>query len=89
MPLVLTEDRNLSFTLGGQQAAHILSTRAWLLGLENAGVIESAGDVIARIGRHGRVPSPMQVDKPFVLDELASDWLSATVGGADTSPDRG
>jgi len=77
VPLVLTEDKNLSITLADHQVAHILSTRAWLAGLENAGVIESAAEIIAEIGRHGRNLSSLQVDRPAELDEDQTDWLAS------------
>ena len=51
IPLLLTEDRNLSLSLAGEQVAHILSTRAWLAGLENTGIIESAATILSSIGR--------------------------------------
>lgn len=77
IPLVLTEDKNLSITLADHQVAHILSTRAWLAGLENAGVIESAEEIIAEIGRHGRSLSTLQVDRPTEIDEDETDWLTS------------
>lgn len=75
IPLVLTEDRNLSITLGDHKVAHILSTRAWLTGLERAGVIDSAADIIAAIGRHGRGLSALAVDRPVGSDSDRSDWI--------------
>ena len=80
VPLVLTEDRNLSVTLADHQVAHILSTRAWLLGLENAGVIPSAAEVIEQIGRHGRVLSMLQADVPVNGKQGTSDWIDAPAG---------
>ena len=77
VPLVLTEDRNLSLTLADHRVAHILSTRAWLIGLENADVIESAAEVIAQIGRHGRVLSTLNSDFPVSDGEDQTDWISA------------
>ena len=82
VPLVLTEDRNLSVTLADQQVAHILSTRAWLLGLENAGVIESAADVMERIGRHGRMLSVLSTDAPVIGDGGPTDWIESARGGS-------
>lgn len=78
IPLVLTEDRNLSLTLADHQVAHILSTRAWLVGLQNAGVIESADDVIAQIGRHGRMLSTLYAETPVEQDGHESDWVTST-----------
>lgn len=76
VPLVLTEDRNLSLTLADHQIAHILSTRAWLIGLENADIIESAAKVIAQIGRHGRVLSTLNSDFPVSDGEGQTKWIS-------------
>lgn len=64
VPLVVAEHRNLSITLADDRVAHILSTRAWLLGLEDAGVIESASDIMEVIGRHGRMLSNLPRDIP-------------------------
>lgn len=76
IPLVLTEDRILSITLADHQVAHILSTRAWLVGLQNAGVIESAAEVIDQIGRHGRMLSTLRSDIPATIDGDESDWVT-------------
>lgn len=77
VPLVLTEDRNLSLTMGNQQVAHVLSTRAWLAGLENAGVIESAAKIIEKIGQHKRELSSLQIDRPVGEGKSRSDWMAA------------
>lgn len=79
IPLVLLEDRNLSLTLD-LGLAHILSTRAWLSGLERAGVIESAAEVIEQINRHGRNLSTLQADRPVERDNRKSGWIGAVVG---------
>lgn len=79
IPLVLTEDKNLSITLADHNVAHILSTRAWLTGLQNAGVIESAAEIIGRIGQHGRNLSPLQVDRAVEARGDKSDWLQAAI----------
>ncbi len=84
VPLVLTEDRNLSIALNGQHVAHILSTRAWLVGLQNAGVIESANDVIAQIGRHGRMLSSLSFDSPATSAGIETDWIAAIAREAST-----
>lgn len=83
VPLVLTEDRNLSVTLADHKVAHILSTRAWLTGLQNAGVIASAAEVIAEIGRHGRNVSALYVDKPNVVDDDQTEWLTGALPDGD------
>lgn len=79
VPLVLTEDKNLSVTLSDHKVAHILSTRAWLTGLQNAGVIESAAEIIAQIGQHGRNLSSLHVDNAIGSEDGESDWLSAAI----------
>lgn len=43
IPLVLIEDENASKLLARYEQAHVLSTRTWLISLERAGVIPSAG----------------------------------------------
>lgn len=79
VPLVLTEDKNLSVALADRQVAHILSTRAWLAGLENAGVIESSADIIAAIGRHGRSLSTLQIDRAGGRGINQTDWLTSAL----------
>lgn len=71
--------KNLSITLADHQVAHILSTRAWLAGLENAGVIESAAEIIAEIERHGRNLSLLQIDRPAGLDDDQNDWPTSAL----------
>lgn len=78
IPLVLLEDRNLSITLS-TGLAHILSTRTWLVGLEQAGVIESAADVITQIGEHGCTLSSLQIDRPAVVEQQDTSWINALV----------
>ncbi len=84
IPLVLTEDRNLSLTLADHHVAHILSTRAWLLGLENADVIDSAAEVIEQIERHGRRLSTLNSDFPVQAGQSQSDWIDQS----SSSPGR-
>ena len=72
-------NKNLSITLADHNVAHILSTRAWLTGLQNAGVIESAAEIIGRIGQHGRNLSPLQVDRAVQAKGDKSDWLQAAI----------
>lgn len=78
VPLVLTEDRTLSVTLADHQVAHVLSTRTWLTGLQNAGVIESADEVIEQIDRHGRKLSKLQIDLPATIDDDQTDWITTS-----------
>ena len=80
IPLVLLEDRNLSITLSTGMA-HILSTRTWLVGLEQAGVIKSAAEVITQIGNHGRALSSLQVDRPATVDQINTSWIDALSKG--------
>lgn len=75
IPLVLLEDTKAAKSLQRYDRAHILSTRAWLNGLERAGVIPSADQIIGQMGTAGRDLSNLQVDRPGSDDDLRSEWL--------------
>ena len=87
IPLVLTEDRDFTLDLT-DATAHLLSTRAWLAGLERAGVIESAAAVIDAIGQHGRVLSNLNVDRPVDRQGIATSW-EATFARSSTGLSNG
>lgn len=75
IPLVLTEDRTFSLDLTSGGKAHVLSTRAWLAGLEEAGAIESAANLLRAMGQHGRSVSNLNIDHPIVKNDATSDWI--------------
>ena len=76
--LVLTEDASLG-DVALRRDVHVLSTRAWLQGLENAGVIPSAADVIAAVQANGRSISRYAADRPAVITPgTKSDWIDQT-----------
>ncbi len=76
--LVLTEDASFG-DVALRRDVHVLSTRAWLHGLENAGVIPSAADVIAAVQANGRSISRYAADRPAVITPgTKSDWIDQT-----------
>lgn len=79
IPLVLVEDEGASRLLSRFERAHILSTRTWLIALERAGVIPSAGDVIGEIAHSGREVSHLQIDRPGTEEGTRSTWLDQVV----------
>lgn len=74
IPLVLVEDRKLALRLQGLNRGHVLSTRAWLVALDEVGVIRYEA-VVAQIARHGRDLSRLTVDKPIDHGSGPSGWL--------------
>ena len=74
-PLVLTEDKTFSLILKSGYQAHVLSTRAWLNGLEEAGAIESAAALLQLMTKHGRSVSNLHADHPVTIDSARSDWV--------------
>ncbi len=76
--LVLTEDASFG-DVALRRDVHVLSTRAWLQGLENAGVIPSASDVIAAVQANGRSISRYAADRPAIITPgTKSDWIDET-----------
>lgn len=77
IPLVLIEDRTLGTKLASETNAHILSTRSWLVALEDAGHLASAAHVLAEIDQHGRMVSKYAIDRPSGEGDERSDWLQS------------
>ena len=81
VPLILTEDRNFSVELRGGEQAHVLSTRSWLGGLAEAGIIPSVESVIAEMSRHGRNVSRLIVDAAIEHDGKITGWIDGARRG--------
>ncbi len=76
IPLILTEDRDLSVRIRGL-VAHVLSTRSRLIGLEGAGLIPDAAAVVEEVGRHGRGLSRLIVDQPARSGDARTSWAAS------------
>ena len=77
VPLMLVEDRKLAVSLEGLNRGHILSTRAWLAALEEAGAIDDYEAIIDEMAQHGRRLSNLAVDAPADQGGEPSSWLPA------------
>jgi hypothetical protein len=74
--LVLFEDtRLIDPQFFGPRPVHLVSTRAFLVGLERAGAIASADEVWERARRFGRNANPAILDIPSVANE-PTEWLT-------------
>lgn len=87
MALVLTEDRDLTLDLA-DISAHLLSTRAWLAGLQRAKVIESADAVIAAMALHGRGLSSLLIDRDVVRHGERSNWEEEVAAAVKAAKDN-
>jgi hypothetical protein len=74
VPLVIVEDRHLAVRLNEMHLGHIISTRVWLAGLEEAGLADYHA-VIAAMAHHGRALSTLAIDAPVDEGSGPSSWI--------------
>jgi hypothetical protein len=78
IPLVLFEDPDvLELKLARLKSVHLLNTAAWLLGLDEAGIIADGRALLAQI--NAKRTTPMQpFDSPARTKRVTSQWITRT-----------